>query len=169
MDDDYFIGWDYLDIVKSSVDITFPPTLYEKLRPAMEYGPPEALFRTHTSIKTEEKELLSTNFSPDPDNDEHDLYFEQFSCQCEKCGTVDFYKIPKELDFYDIMESEIRCARCKKDSWVISSGTIGYYLSSGYGGWHPCSVEIPSGTGYCEECKPYYVSDVESLDVIVGV
>lgn len=164
LDDDHFIGWDYKDMVKSSVDITLPPVLYEKLGSVKEYGPTEDLFGTHHPINTKEEEFLPTNFSPDPNNDEHDHYFDQFSCQCERCGTVDFYKMPKELDFYDIMESEIPCARCKKDSWTISSGTIGYYLNPEYGGWHLCSVEILKGTGFCEVCKPYYVSDIENLE-----
>ena len=114
VDDDHFIGWDYTDMVKSSVEITLPPALYEKLRPVEEYGLPEDLFQSNTSLGQEEEKATSAVYSPDPENDEHDQYFQQFSCQCEVCGAVHFYKIAKELDFYDIQESEASCARCKK-------------------------------------------------------
>lgn len=164
LDNRHFVGWLKSDIVKSSMDIRLPKELYDELGHPEDYKPAITWEEIET-ISEEETASSPSRTDPDPNNDLHDHYFQQFSCYCETCGKTDTYKIPKDVDFYNIMESEARCARCKKDSRVISSGAIGYYLSSAYGGWHPRCVEIPSGTGYCEKCKPFYISDVGNLEL----
>lgn len=57
----------------------------------------------------------------------------------------------------------MKCARCQKESYYVCSGDLGYCLDMESGVWELFGACISSGTGYCEDCKPNYVSDIKNL------
>lgn len=162
VDNDHFVVWYYKDMVHSAVDIDLPATLFDKCRSAEYYGEPVDLLQQRGNTNENNYES-SDDFHLDPINRAHDQYFHNLVASCEKCDAKNMYKIPKAVDFYNVMESETCCARCKKDSWTISAGDLGYYFVPKDKEWQLCSFEIPKGTGYCEDCRPYYKSKVEDL------
>lgn len=167
LDDRHFVGWLKGDLVKSSTDIRLPKELYEELGYPVDYRSAT----TWEEIEAASKEKIatsSTRTDPDPNNDLHDHCFQQFSVQCEQCHHVDFYKFDKQPDFYNSMDAEMKCARCKKDSYYVCSGDLGYYLDMESGVWELFGASISSGTGCCEDCKPYYVSDIKNLEFRCG-
>lgn len=163
LDDRHFVGWLKGDLVKSSTDIRLPKELYDELGSPEDYKPATSWEEIQT-ISKEETVSSPNHIDPDPNNDLHDHYFQQFSVQCKQCHHVDFYKFDKQPDFYNSMDAEVKCARCQKESHYVCSGDLGYYLEVESGEWELFGASIPSGTGYCEDCKPYYVSDVKNLE-----
>ena len=103
LDDSHFVGWLKNDIVKSSTEISLPKELYSELGRADDYKHATTWEDAEATLR-EEVAPSPNHTEPDPYNDQHVHYFEQFSCYCENCRKSDIYKISKVIDFYNIME-----------------------------------------------------------------
>ncbi len=159
LDDTRFLAWLTTDIVKKDGNIYWPSNLFDNLADILYIN---AIGEDPTSNTGQERmnDTVDAEFQLSDPNVSFDA-FEKHMYSCQECQIEEAVYIEKGFDFYNVMETEYPCARCKKESYRISSGDLIYRWREIE--WHPEVASIPLAMGYCLDCRPYFESNINQL------
>lgn len=160
LDDTRFLAWMKADIVKEDGSIYWPGNLFDNIA--------DISYEDTMVVSISDPEMPKDNVRTDIQLADPNVSFDDFErhlYRCQECQREEVIHIEKGYDFYNIMETEYPCARCKKESFTISSGDLIFRWADEENLWTPQVASIALDNGYCQDCKPYFESKI--VDLIV--